>query len=140
MTDPVYESPTPDELGVYIGNPVIDAERAALLIGLSESRARMIVDPLPAGAEAIVLSVAARVYTNPLQVTSQVAGPFTVAQAFPGVYLTREDKKDLRRAAGFGGGAFSVDPTIDNHRPFRDATSFPTVDEVEENLMDEGFG
>lgn len=141
MTAPAdYVSPTAATLGVYLATPDIDEARATLLIGQAENLCRSIVNPLPAGAEAVVLSVAARVYVNPSQATSQTAGPFNVAQPFPGLYLTRADKATLRRLGGVGGGAFSIDPTsADVLSGYADALDSPTLDDSEQYLMDEGF-
>ena len=103
-----YANDQPDELATYLGDSNIDQTRAALLLRLAESLAESIVAPLPDGAESVVLSASSRAYTNPEGLTSETIGPFNYQRPNGNVYLTREERRTLRRLAG-GGGAFSID-------------------------------
>lgn len=104
-------SVTPDQLGTYLGVSV-DASRATALIGYATGLCQSIVNPLPDGAEAVVLDVAARAYSNPTNAQQEAAGPYSVTHApiSGGLWLTRQNKATLRRLAG-GGGAFMIDTT-----------------------------
>lgn len=115
---------TPDDLGTYLGNPSIDADRALAVITLAQTLCEAVISPLPAGAEAVVTVVAARAYTNPTNTQSEGAGPFTVgfAPMSGGLWLTRNDKATLRRLGG-GGGAFTIDTIPDGA-----ATNLPPWD------------
>jgi hypothetical protein len=101
----------PADLATYLGVDV-DAARATYLIARATDLCQSIVTPLPAGADAVVLDVAARAFTNPSNVTSQGVGPYSAAYgpAGGGLWLTRQNKATLRRLNG-GSSAFSVDPT-----------------------------
>lgn len=101
----------PADLATYLGVEV-DEARATYLIARATDLCQSIVTPLPDTADAVVLDVAARAFTNPGNVTSQGMGPFNAAYgpAGGGLWLTRQNKSTLRRLAG-GSSAFSVDPT-----------------------------
>jgi len=110
MSTPVAD---PADLALYMGAPIDDANwpRGILLIGLAQALCETIVSPLPSGAVAVVLSVAARAYANPTgaqQLTTP--GPFNVGYTpgASGLYLSRSDRLTLRRLSGTG-GAFSID-------------------------------
>lgn len=107
-----FVPPTAEHLGLYLGLPEIDGDRADLLIATAVSLCQTIVKPLPEGAEAVVLSVAGRAYVNPQQVSYETIGPMSVQrpQGSGGLYLTKSDKSALKSLAGRG-GAFTVDPT-----------------------------
>jgi hypothetical protein len=111
MTVPpdVSATVTAADLGTYL-DATVDPVRATLLLGLAQTLCLSIVNPLPAGAEAVILDVAARAYGNPGNVASQGAGGFTVGYGpfSGGLRLTRQNKATLQRLAG-GGGAFTVD-------------------------------
>lgn len=100
---------TPTDLGTYLGADV-DNARAQYLIDRATDLCLSVCDPLPATADAVVLDVAVRAYSNPSNVTSQGAGPFPVAYGAVGggLWLTRQNKATLRRLNG-GGGAFTID-------------------------------
>jgi hypothetical protein len=104
---------TPTDLGTYLG-ATVDADRGQLLIDLAVQLCKSIVvdstGNLPDGADAVVLDVATRAYSNPTNVTSQGAGPFPVSYGAVGggLWLTRQNKATLRRLAG-SGGAFTID-------------------------------
>jgi hypothetical protein len=99
------------DLGTYLG-VTVDTNRATYLIGLAVQLCQAVVNPLPAGSDAVVLDVAARAYGNPQNVAQQTTGPFTAnyGTVAGGLWLTRKNKGTLRRLAG-GGGAFTVDTT-----------------------------
>lgn len=111
MTAPVYESPSPDDLGLYMNDTDIYQDRAQYLIWQAEKLCLSVVNPLPAAADVIVVRVAARAYVT---ITSQRAvqagqkdNPYAPPPSAGGVYLTKADKADLRRLQG-GGGGFSI--------------------------------
>ncbi|MCA6090950.1 hypothetical protein LE181_02015 [Streptomyces sp. SCA3-4] len=70
------------------------------------------MSPLPEGAGAVVLSVAARAYANPQGIVSETVGPYSVQrpQSQAGLYMTRDERRSLKLMAGRG-GAFSINPT-----------------------------
>jgi hypothetical protein len=98
-----------DDLGTYLG-VVVDDTRATLILSNATALCESIVTPLPAGADAVVLDVAARAYGNPSNVVQQTAGPYSAnyGPVGGGLWLTRANKATLRRLAG-GGGAFTID-------------------------------
>lgn len=121
---------TPADLDTFLdqgGN--IDTGRATFLLGLATDLAASVVSPLPAVAKAIVLNVAARAYTNPEGIGQQTVGPFSVNRPFPGMYLTKAERRRLSRMGGRS-GAFTVDPTPADASP---AASWPA------ELLAEGF-
>lgn len=102
---------TPSDLDSLLElSDTIDSTRATLLIELAMELCSSVVDPLPDNARAVVLTVAARAYTNPAGVTSQTAGPESVAYGSTsiGIYLTKADVVTLNRLAG-GSGAFDIE-------------------------------
>ncbi len=110
MADPVVD---PADLAAVLGVGSLDDDRAAALIELAQSLCESIVSPLPDAARAVVLSVAARAYQNPVNAQSQTAGPYNVSYgpaASGGLYLSRQDRATLRRLSGRG-TAFTIDPT-----------------------------
>jgi hypothetical protein len=100
---------TPDDLGTYLGQP-LDATRAQLLIDSAVQLCESVVRPLPDGADAVVLDVATRAFSNPTNATHQGTGPFSAAYGpvGGGLWLTRQNKATLRRLNG-SGGAFTID-------------------------------
>lgn len=105
----------PADLGTYLGVE-LDATRAAYLLARATELCQSIVTPLPDGADAVVLDVAARAYSNPGNVASQGVGSFNVSYggAAGGLWLTRQNKATLRRLGG-GSSAFSIDPVDPDH-------------------------
>jgi hypothetical protein len=112
-----YQTPRSSDLSLYLGNTVDDV-RADLIIKLAEKLCLSIVNPLLDGAEAVVLDVAGRAYSNPQAVTSDATGPYltTYGRGMGGLWLTRQNKATLSGLAG-GGGAFTVDPMADDVSP-----------------------
>lgn len=106
-----YISPAAADLATYLGQDV-DTSRADMLLKLAESLCVAVISPLPAGAEAVVMDVAARAYSNPQNLTEQATGPYIAAYGAVGggLWLTARNEATLRRLAG-SGGAFTVDPT-----------------------------
>jgi hypothetical protein len=110
MSDPIV---TPADFGVYLGQDV-DVTRATLILAKAQALCETIVTPLPAGADVVVLPVAARAYGNTLSMTQvgmgSAYGTFsqTGSGGVGGLYLSRSDKATLRRLAGHT-GAFTVD-------------------------------
>ncbi|NWF25238.1 hypothetical protein HW130_02995 [Streptomyces sp. PKU-EA00015] len=113
-----FVPPTAEQLGMYLGLPEIDGDRADLLITQAVSLAESVVKPLPDQATAVVLSVAGRAYVNPQQVSYETIGPMSVQRpsGSGGLYLTKADKAALKSLAGRG-GAFTVDPTPEDADP-----------------------
>jgi hypothetical protein len=112
VSDPIVD---PSDLEALLGSAV-DVNRASTLIELAQQLAESIVSPLPLSARAVVLSVAARAYSNPQNVQAQTVGPYTAqygSAASGGLYLSRQDRASLKRLAGRG-GAFSIDPLADD--------------------------
>lgn len=116
MTDPaptLLASSTELDLLLELGGK-INTDRANLLLQLAQDLCATVVDPVPDGAKAVVLAVAARAYANPQNLAGQAIAPVGSVQygtVGGGLFLTRTDRLTLRRIAGLGGGAFSVDPT-----------------------------
>jgi hypothetical protein len=103
----------PTDLATYLGvGAAIDTARATYLVAQATALCQSIVNPLPAGSDAVVLDVAARAYSNPSNAQTQSLGPFsaTFGAAGGGLWLTRQNKATLRRLNG-GGSAFSIDTT-----------------------------
>lgn len=105
------------DLGVYLGNPDIDPDRATLMLRLAQDLCEFVITPCPDGALGVVLSCAARAFNNVTSAQAVSIGSGHVGYAAPGasmgiggLYLSRADQRTLRLAAGLG-GAFSVDPT-----------------------------
>jgi hypothetical protein len=100
---------TPADLGTYLG-ATVDTDRGQYLSDRAPDLCLSIVTPLPSGADAVVLDVAVRAYSNPSNTTAQAAGPYsaTFGPVGGGLWLTRENKATLRRLAG-SGGAFTID-------------------------------
>lgn len=126
-----YSTPAAADLSTYLGADV-DASRASLLISMAEKLAISVVTPLPAGAEAVVLDVAARGYTNPQNVQFSATGPYSTSYGAVsgGLWLTRQNRATLRRLAG-GSNAFSIDSTPADAGPANVWAQEPeTVDEI----------
>jgi len=101
---------TASDLELYMGSDTINSSRADLLIAQATLLCESVVTPLPAAADVVIISAAARAYSNPQGVTAESVGPYNVQRPWAGIYLTKAERAALRRMAG-SGGAFSVDPT-----------------------------
>lgn len=94
-----------------------------------------LVASIPSIAVTVCCSVARRILTNPDGITSESLGPFSQGQtnASSDVYLTKAETRILRRAAGIGVGAI----TLESPYPLRAATSeiyVPWVDQTSEQF------
>lgn len=113
MSAPIATSAQLDE---FLGmGGTIDAARADFLIGLAQTLCESIVSPITDSALPVVLGVAGRAYTNVTSAHQVSLGSGSVAFGAPnsqsgvgGLYLSREDKRTLRRLAGRA-AAFSAD-------------------------------
>lgn len=100
-----------DDLDTFLAlNGTIDTARGQLMLDLAVDLAMSVAQPLPMAALGIVLACAARAYSNPQMVQQEGAGPFSVTRPFPGIYLTKQERRSLRRICART-GAFTVDPT-----------------------------
>lgn len=112
MSDPLS---TAGDLGVYLGIANIDQDRADFLLQLAHDRMEAIVSPVPDSARGIELAVAARAYNNATSAhqvgigSAQVSfGSANSSTGIGGLYISKAERADLRRAAGRT-GAFSID-------------------------------
>lgn len=113
-----FVTPTAEDLGLYLDLSEVNGPRADLLIAQAVALATSIVNPLPDGATAVVLSAAGRAYDNPTNATMETIGPMSVQRAASGgLYLTKAETTTLKRLAGRG-GAFSIDPTPQDANPW----------------------
>lgn len=73
-----------------------------------------LVANIPGVAKAVCCSVARRVLSNPQGLTSQTLGPATeqMANASADVYLTKNEKRLLRRGLGGTSGTIQIDARI----------------------------
>ena len=101
---------TSDDLRIYLGLDTIDDDRATLMITQAVALAESVVTPLPDAASAVVLAVAGRAYANPQGIAYETIGPISVQRPQAGLYMTKDERRTLKRLAGRG-GAFTVDPT-----------------------------
>lgn len=108
MSDPIV---TATDLSAYLGSN-IDQDRATSIIGWAQTLCESVVSPLPAGAEPVVLEVAARGFVNPTNAVAEALDGFSAnyGASRGGLWLTRSNKATLRRLNG-GGGAFTIDTT-----------------------------
>jgi hypothetical protein len=129
--DPIV---TPDLLSTYLNDPSIDTDRATLIINQAIALCETIEYPLPTdpdgvnqyGAQAVVLDVAQRAYSNPTSARSsnsalysEEVGPFSDGNPGSiggGLWLTENNKSTLRQLAG-GGGAFMIDTLASDFVP-----------------------
>jgi hypothetical protein len=127
-----YMMPDAADLSTYLGAPV-DNARGSMMVGLAEKLCLAVVSPLPSGAEAVVLDVAARAFVNPGNVTEQATGPYIAAYGAVGggLWLTAKNETTLRRLAG-SGLAFTIDPTPADAGP---ANYWAQVPESEADIL-----
>ncbi|MFD9069148.1 hypothetical protein [Streptomyces lasiicapitis] len=134
----VFQAPTAEELGLYLGLDEIVGDRAALLILQAVALCETVVKPMPDGATPVVLSAAGRAYVNPQQVSYETIGPASVQRpsGSGGLYLTKSDKAALKALAGRG-GAFTVDPTPATADP---SPTYPVDDAGFADEFEPGWG
>lgn len=117
-------------------NVTLDETRAQQMLDLVEDLASGIVSPLPATAKVIILTAAARALPNPAGTTAQSSGGSSASWAPGGVYLTKAERGNLRRLAGIGGGAFSVNTAPHAGEGYREPLGPVTLDDREQLLDD----
>jgi hypothetical protein len=132
VSNPVAQ---PSDLATFM-NVTLDDTRAQQLLDLIYADAASIVSPVPSSALGVILTAAARALPNPSGAASQSMGGSSASWGAGQLYLTRAERRTLRRLAGLGGGAFSVNTAPQAARDYRDALRGPTVDEVEEFAYD----
>lgn len=133
---------TTDDFAVYmdVDPSALNTARAQMMIDQATSLATAVINPLPAGADAVLLSAAARAYANPTGATSESIGGYSVQRPWPGVYLTKSEKRTLRTLAGQAAGAFTVDPTpADAMVDYYDPLEWPTGEDIEQWDIDTGL-
>lgn len=106
------------DFATYLENDTLDTTRARFILDKAQQLCETIVNPLPAGADVVILDVAERAYANPTAVRgadlglySEGVGPYsttTPGTVGGGLWLTENNKQTLRRLAGKG-GAFTID-------------------------------
>jgi len=117
---------TVSDLATYLGNTALlsvtsQVTRAQFILDQARTLCESIITPLPPGAEAVILDVAERAFSNPttssgLLTYEEGLGPYsdsTPGTVGRGLYLTQENRATLRRLAG-SGGAFTIDTTPAN--------------------------
>lgn len=108
MTTPLPLSVSVADLQTFMGaNVPVETSRGALLVSLVEDIALAYCAPLYMNARGVILSVAARTYANPSQVTTESVGGLSSTMPFPGLYFTKAERTILKTLSGRG-GAFSV--------------------------------
>jgi hypothetical protein len=106
----VYVQPTPSDLQTFLGVDSVDVSRATYLLTAVTSRLQSYVNPLPDGAYALAVEIAAQAYARPLLVKSETTGPYTVVPGGGGIFITKAQIRELRLMANKG-SAFTIDPT-----------------------------
>lgn len=131
---------TTTDLDTFLGlGDSIDTARAQLLLDLVEDDAASVTTPLPATARGVILTAAARAYANPAGTASETVGSVSTTYGTGGgMYLTRAERRTLRRLAGIGAGAFTIDPTpADAMADYVDALTPATLDDAEQLVLDQ---
>jgi hypothetical protein len=106
----VYVQPTPSDLQTFLGVDSVDINRATYLLTAVTARLQSYVNPLPDGAYALAVEIAAQAYARPLLVKSETTGPYTVVPGGGGILVTKAQIRELRLMANKG-SAFTIDPT-----------------------------
>lgn len=105
---------TPSDLQTRLRLPTIDNARALAVLEDAQSLFEAIASPAPATARGLIVSVAARAYTNPEQLHDAKIGTAAVGYAtagsvpIGGLYVSRSEEKTYKRLTGRV-GAFSAD-------------------------------
>jgi hypothetical protein len=113
MTAPSTPLIDPSDLGVLLyDSDSIDEPRAKLMIRYAQDLCESVVSPLPASCAVVVARVASRGYTTTTSTRGAHMSMAGSAFGMPpgadgGVFLTRQDKSDLRRLAG-NSNAFTI--------------------------------
>lgn len=126
---------TVSDLSTFL-NVTLDDTRAQLALDIVEADASSIVNPLPPSAKGVILTAAARGYANPAGASSQSAGGSSSSWSPSGLYLSRAERLTLRRLAGIGGGAFSVNTAVKAGEHYRDPLRPATLDDREQFALD----
>jgi hypothetical protein len=123
------------DLQTFMG-VTVDETRAQQLLDIVEADAGSIVSPLPASAMGVILTAAARALPNPSGTTSMSTGGASASWTPGGVYLTRAERMTLRRLAGIGGGAFTVNVAPNAGQDYIDPLQTPTLEDQEQLIND----
>lgn len=126
---------TTGELATFM-KVTLDEDQAQLILDMVEADAASIVSPLPPTAKGVIITAAARACPNPSGTTTMSSGGSSASWSPGGVYLTRMERMTLRRLAGIGGGAFSVNLAPDAGQDYIDPLQTPTLDEQEQLIND----
>lgn len=126
---------TTGDLATFMG-VTVDETRAQQMLDIIEADAASIVSPLPASAMGVILTAAARALPNPSGTASMSAGGSSASWAPGGLYLTRSERMTLRRLAGKGGGAFTVNVAPNAGQDYIDPLQTPTLEEQEQLIND----
>jgi len=106
VSDPLI---TPDDLAIYLRDSSIDVDRAAMMIEDAQALCESVLSPLPATAAGIVRRIAGRGYVTTTTSKGAAGSPMGAqTTGMGGIWLSRNDRADLRRLGG-GGGAFTID-------------------------------
>lgn len=129
----------PADLALFLGVASVDEDRATLLLGLAEDAATAVLPAgsvLPAAAKGVVLSVAARAWTNPSDASTESVGSVSTSywHGGGGLSLSRSERRTVQRAAGLGGGAFTINPAPAAGTGYVDPLAPPTLDDAEDWL------
>jgi len=117
-------------------NVTLDEPRAQQLLDCVEADAATIVNPIPATAMGVILTAAARAMPNPSGVASQSVAGTTTTWGQGQLYLTRAERRALRRLAGIGAGAFTVNPAVKAGKDYRDPLRPLTSEDTEQLMYD----
>lgn len=103
---------TTSDLESFLDLPfgTINSSRAQMMLDLATAQAGIYLSPLSDTAKGVVLSVAARGYSNAQGIAAETVGPYSVQRPAAGIYLSKAERASLK-ALGGRGGAFSIDPT-----------------------------
>lgn len=118
MGQPIIDA---DDLALYLNDDTIDVARAEAMIADAQLLCESIVAPLPPAAVVVVKRVAGRAYVTTtttrgaqMSIAGSQFGMLPGAQG--GVFLTRQDRADLRRVAG-GSNAFTINTFPADYEP-----------------------
>lgn len=127
------------ELAIFM-SVTLDDDRAQQMLNIIEDFASAVVSPLPPAAKGVILTAAARAYPNPSGTASQSTAGSSTSWGWHGsggTYLTRTERNTLRRLAGMGGGAFTVNVAPNAGKHYRDPLRPATLDDREQFTLDQ---